>query len=158
MKKEQLKEQINLKQDEIRDLENKYFELVEQEKKAVLKAKSEGMKKSLYLLGFEFESSSGRTSQYLEFHRTFKREFKKLLQPYTKKIDISKPNHFDLSGFFELNSGDIYYISVGDLRWSKDNMLIRTAKDFKDYTGGSNGFISLNSDFESNLQNYLKLG
>ena len=37
------------------------------------------MNKSLALLRQEFESDSRRTPQYLEFHRTFKREFSKAL-------------------------------------------------------------------------------
>ena len=87
----------------------------------------------------------------------FKIDFTNVLKSHCKKIEISKPNQFDVSGFFELNSGEIYYFSISDLRWDKNEMLIRTANDFKDYTGGSNGFISLNSEFENNLKSYLNL-
>ena len=135
------------------NLNSQYEEIKEQEKKEVLKTK--GFKKVLYLLNQEFESSSARTPQYLKFHRTFKREFKALLKPYTKEIEIGKPNHFDISGFFKLNDDRIYYFSLSDLRWSKDSLLIRTAKDFKDYTGGSNNSITLNEDFVNNLLNFL---
>ena len=114
------------------------------------------MKQTMNLLNEEFESSSSRTPQYLEFHKTFKREFKKLLEPYTKIVEVSKPNHFDVSGFFKLKSGKIYYFSISDLRWSKNDMLIRTAKDFKDYTGGSNGFINLDDNFEDNMMKYVR--
>lgn len=95
------------------------------------------------LLNAEYESSSVRTKQYLTFCRVFKRQFKKLLHDNFDivKIEISKPNHFDQHGFFELKNGNTYYFSIGDLRWDKC-FLIRTAKDFKDHTGGSNDFCN----------------
>ena len=115
------------------------------------------MKKVLKAIKQEFISSSQKTEQYKNFHRLFSREFKKFLKPYCKEILIHKTNHFDISGFFKLNNEEIYYFSISDLRWSKDKMLIRTAKDFKDYTGGSNNFIALNENFEENLLRYLKI-
>lgn len=115
------------------------------------------MEQTLKAIKQEFISSSERTGQYLNFHKLFKGEFKKLLKPYCKEILIHKPNHFDISGFFKLNNEEIYYFSISDLRCSKDNMLIRTAKDFKDYTGGSNDFIPLNDNFKGNLFRYLKI-
>jgi len=39
------------------------------------------------------------------------------------------------------NSMRIYIL--GDLRWNKAGMLIRTAKDYEDFTGGSNHYASL---------------
>lgn len=115
------------------------------------------MKKSLKLLKEEFESSCQRTTQYLTFHRTFKRELTNLLKEYCNKIEIGKPNHFDVSGFFELKTGQIYYFMLGDLRWFKNSILIRTATNFKDYTGGSNNFINLDEEFEQSILKYLKL-
>lgn len=155
---QQLTQQINQKERELFNLLEQYNQEVEAEKTKVLKQKSRGMDKSLYLLGFTFESSSSRTPQYLEFHKIFKKEFTALLKSYTKRIEISKPNHFDVSGFFELNNGQIYYFGLEDLRWSKDSLLIREAKDFKDYTGGSNGFINLDKNFAENLKRYLRIG
>ena len=95
------------------------------------------------LLHAEYESSSSRTTQYLTFCRVFKKQFKKLLNDNFDilKIKISKPNHFDQTGFFEMKNGNIYYFSIGDLRWDKC-FLIRTAKDFEDYTGGSNDYCN----------------
>ena len=153
--KQQLMDQINQKEKELNNLKEQYNNEFEKEKKQFLKSKSKDMNKSLYLLGFDFESSSQRTPQYLEFHRIFKREFKELLKPHIKRIEISKPNHFDVSGFFELNNGKIYYFSIGDLRWDKI-FLIRTAKDFKDYTGGSNNFLGLEEGFENKLIQFIK--
>ena len=105
------------------------------------------MIKSLQATQEHFESSSSRTPEYLAWHRLFKREFKKYL---TEKfnavnIEIGKPNHFDISGFFTVNN-QIWWFRIEDIRWSKDNMLIRTAQHYKDYTGGINRFVSLNQD------------
>jgi len=151
----ELIQQIEQKEKELNESKEQYNKQIEEEKQKILKSKLTGMQKSLYLLSFEFESSCSRTPQYLEFHRVFKQEFKKLLKPYTTSILIHKPNHFDISGFFKLKDGRIYYFSIGDLRWSKDSLLIGTAEHFKDYTGGSNTFIGLNDNFAENLLKYL---
>ena len=150
--------EIGIKENEINDLKEKYNQEIKKERDNILKSKTKGINKSLYLHSFNFESSSCRTPQYLEFHRVFKKEIKDLLKPYCKNIEISSPNHFDFSGFFELNNNEIYYISLSDLRHSKDKILIRIAKDFKDYSGGSNNFIPFNEDFVKNLFKYLKIG
>jgi hypothetical protein len=93
----------------------------------------------------DFESSSGHTPEYIAWHKLFKREFTAFLNNHgATEIAISKPNHFDASGFFWLD-GQIWYFSVGDLRGFKDSMLIRTAEGFKDYTGGRNQYASLRS-------------
>ena len=113
------------------------------------------MKKSMKLIAEDFESSAYRTPQYLTFHRTFKREFTALLKPYISRIEFITPNHFDVAGFFEMNDGKIWYFSISDLRWSKGAMLIRTAKDFKDYTGGQNRYVNIGEDFAWNLIYFL---
>lgn len=102
------------------------------------------MKKALLATKQHFESSSSRTPEYLAWHRLFKKEFTLLLKNLgAVKIEIGKPNHFDMSGFFQMGTGQIWYFSISDIRWSKDSMLIRTATSFKDYTGGNNQFIAL---------------
>ena len=82
----------------------------------------------------------------------FKRGFIGYLQNYFKLIQFkASNNHFYISGFFELENKEssnkqIYYFSIEDLRFNS-TFLIRTAKDFKDYTGGNNCYLSLD-DFE----------
>lgn len=106
------------------------------------------MKKAIQATQAEFESSSARTPEYLAWHRLFKREFTKFLESKGMTgIDISKPNHFDMSGFFKDGSKDqIWYFSISDLRGFKETMLIRTAAHYKDYTGGMNQYAALNGD------------
>ena len=88
------------------------------------------MKKSLMLLKQEFESSSGLTQEFNEFYHTFATEIK------------FNRGHFEVSGFFKLPSGKIWYFSLGDVRYAKGSFFVRTAESFKDYTGGSNQEIS----------------
>jgi len=102
------------------------------------------MNKTFQALQKEFESSSSRTPEYLAFHRLFKREFTALLKSFSAtEVTISKPNHFDVSGFFRDKTGQAWYFRLGDLRGFKDSLLIRTAKDFRDFTGGANQYLNL---------------
>lgn len=111
------------------------------------------------LLHMKYESASYRTKEYLIFHRVFKRQFKKLLENTfdIKRTEFFKPNHFDAGGFFELQDGRIFYFSIGDLRWSKC-FLIRTAGSFKDYTGGTNQYCSIDDydKFMSDLKRIVQ--
>jgi len=104
------------------------------------------MKKALAATQKDFESASYRTPEYLAWHRLFKREFTKFLAGKgATNIQIGKPNHFDMSGFFTL-CNQPWYFRIEDIRWSKDSMLIRTARDYKDFTGGRNQSILLQSE------------
>jgi hypothetical protein len=106
------------------------------------------MKKAIKATHAEFESSSGRTPEYLAWHRLFKREFTKFLEARGMTgIAIGSPNHFDMSGFFKDGGKDqIWYFSLSDLRGFKDNLLIRTAKHYKDFTGGMNQYAPLTTE------------
>ena len=111
------------------------------------------------LLKDDFESSAELTPQFQHFYRIFCNEFKRLLKEKFNTTNVKfNRGHFYIFGFFKIANGNIYYFSVGDVRWYKEEMLIRTATHFKDYTGGSNCFISLESedDFISGLQREVK--
>lgn len=110
------------------------------------------MKKSLELLNVEFESSSRETPQFKFFYTTFKREFtKELKQMGATDIKFSK-GHFYLSGFFTSQSGQPYYFSLSDLRGSVRKLLYRTAKDYKDYRGGSNMYVPIETGMFNNME------
>ena len=153
MEENEIIKQISEKERELLNLNSQLEDLKQKEEDKILK--TDGFDKVIYLLNCEFESSSQRTPEYLKAHRTFKREFSKILKPICKEILINKPNHFDIGGFFKLNDDRVYYFSIGDLRWDK-TFFIRIAKDFKDYTGGSNNFLSLDKSFINNLLNKLE--
>ena len=63
----------------------------------------------------------------------------------------AKINHYEVWGFLYYNS-QYWYFNTGDARWNfMDSMLIRTAKDQKDFRGGGNQYIRYDEDFQENL-------
>ena len=95
-----------------------------------------------------FGSSSVNTPEFNSFFIKFKKEFTKELKKLNAtEIQFSK-GHFYLSGFFKVNE-QYYYFSLSDVRNSfgyPSNLLIRTAKNNKDYTGSSNNFVKVETD------------
>jgi hypothetical protein len=81
-----------------------------------------------------------------DFKDFFKREKKRLTAIFKEKgctnIKMDYGFYF-FSGFFTAPSGQVFYFSASDVRhFGYDRLLIRTAKDYKDYTGGSNDYVS----------------
>lgn len=80
-----------------------------------------------------------------EFKDFFKREKKRLTAIFKEKgcTEIKMDYGFNyFSGFFTAPSGQIYYFSCSDVRhFGYDRLLIRTAKHYKDWTGGSNQYV-----------------
>jgi len=69
--------------------------------------------------------------------------------------------HYYFSGFATKNNKAIYF-SISDVRHFPPtgggaDLLIRTAKDYKDYTGGSNNYSSLEKQEIKELSNKLIL-
>lgn len=108
------------------------------------------MSKFLELHNQRFESSSTTTPQWDTFYKVAVQYFKKILKPLAIDIKMSK-GHFYLSGFFTSRSGQVYYFSIPDVRWSDHKLLLRTAKDYKDYTGGGNMFIPINEKLQEGI-------
>ena len=106
--------------------------------------------------GYVFESSSLDTKEFLAFVRDFKKYIKSNLPKDSNLTNFSR-GHFDVSGFIEKN-GKYVYFSTSDVRYSPDewinDILIRTAKDDKDYTGGSNDSTTL-KDFKKNIERLI---
>lgn len=76
----------------------------------------------------------------------FTRNFRAMLKKQEGIEDIQiNYNYYDVSGFVRGN-GKCVYISLPDLRYQDDwvsRILIRTAKDFKDYSGGRNDYTTI---------------
>lgn len=102
------------------------------------------MNKTIALLKIGFVSSSQTTPQFKAFCRTFKSEFKKILNSLGC-VDLEcSIGHFYISGFFNSADGQLWYFNLGDVRWMGQlNILVRTAKHRKDYTGGGNMYAKL---------------
>lgn len=95
-----------------------------------------------------FESSSTLTPEFKKFFTEFKKEIKKELSKVgATEFELTR-GHFYCSGFFKAFSGQLYYISLSDVRhdFLDPTMLIRTAKNNKDFSGGSNNYIRIETD------------
>lgn len=99
------------------------------------------MKKSIQLLQ-NFDQGSYNSPEYLAFARTFKSEFKKQLDGVGAKLHKFNVGHFYFSGFFTKGE-QMYYFS-----WHNGDkqLLFRTAKNDKDFTGGSNQYVRISED------------
>jgi hypothetical protein len=98
-------------------------------------------------LGYQFQSSSGPTEGWKAFVADYRKEVKRVCGKVLEVASFHK-NHFEVSGFLRNPAtGKLVYFSVSDVRFWPDRwfneILIRTAKDVKDYTGGRNCYCSL---------------
>ena len=116
------------------------------------------MKNSIKILQQGFESSSGLTPEFQQFFRTFKKEFTKELESVgATNVQISR-GHFYVSGFCTID-GQVWYFSLSDVRGMEyclnqtcmGKLLYRTAKDYKDYTGGQNRYASIETGMAENM-------
>lgn len=93
-----------------------------------------------------FQSSTGKTPQF----KAFTRDFKKIIrQSLPEGCELANWNngHFECFWFIIKPDGKHIYCSISDVRhfpggWFS-NILIRTAKNTSDYTGGSNNYTDL---------------
>ena len=111
-------------------------------------AKSKKVQTVLNHLRSGIEDCGGYTSR--DF-MNWAKEFKHMIQEQIALVGGTdyKQNtgHYYVSGFFKVGE-QCYYISCSDVRhWSYDDIvndiLIRTARDYKDYTGGRNCRVSI---------------
>lgn len=100
------------------------------------------MKQTLRLLKAGFESSSSKTPEFMTFTKVFKKEFTSELKNIGATNIKFNVGHFYISGFFTVNC-QAYYFSISDVRSSSFELLYRTVKDYKDYTGGQNRYAKI---------------
>ena len=120
------------------------------------------MKNSIKLLLAGFESSSVTTQEFLDFYYTFRKEFTKELKSVgATDIQITK-GHFYVSGFFTVNK-KVFYFNLSDVRGMdyalcnspdsiQSQLMYRTAKDYKDYTGGTNQWVTIKSGMVNEMR------
>jgi hypothetical protein len=104
-----------------------------------------------------FSSGSTTGVDFKIFARLFRNYIKKNIPESAKIVNWSN-GHYYISGFIELN-GKYIYISISDVRhfpgeWHKD-ILVRTADSAKDYTGGSNGWTTL-ENFKKDIEGIFR--
>ena len=86
-----------------------------------------------------------------EDFKKFCREFKSMINEQLKLVGGTnyKQNngHYYISGFFTVGE-QVYYINFSDVRYNNGSttLLIRTAKDYKDFTGGTNHYIEIKDE------------
>ncbi len=85
-----------------------------------------------------------------DFKDFFRKEKKRLTNIFKEMgaTDIKMDYGFYyFSGFLTSRNGQVYYFSCSDVRhFGYNQLLIRTAKDYKDYSGGSNNHIGTTKD------------
>lgn len=96
---------------------------------------------------YKFESSTVKTPEFKSFARAYKKALQDKLGDNFEIMNWSV-GHFHISAFiFNKINKKYVYLSCPDVRWSenewRDNILIRTAQNETDYTGGVNHFTVL---------------
>jgi len=116
---------------------------------------AEGKLRFIELLKQTFESSSGLTPQFSHFYKVFRRDFTDFLKGRGITRMTFNRMHFEVSGFFEMPGGQIWYFNTGDVRWDKGNMLLRTAKSFEDYGSNNEARMDSVAEFTEDFDNVV---
>jgi len=89
-------------------------------------------------------SGSDLGNDFKEFFRKEKRRLQSIFKEKGCSNFQMNYGFYYFSGFFTSPSGQVYYFSCSDVRhWGYDKLLIRTAKDYNDFTGGSNQYCGV---------------
>ena len=96
---------------------------------------------------WQFSSGSVIDEDFRVFARLFKKHVSQNMPDNSQLVNFNR-GHYYVSGFIE-NDGKYVYFSVSDVRhfpgnWY-NNILVRTAKTERDYTGGSNRYTTLDN-------------
>ena len=107
-------------------------------------------------VGNYFQSSTCSTPEFNSFSRAFKKYIKENLPKNAELVNFSK-GHFYCSGFVKKEDKYVYF-SISDVRYFPDQwynqVLVRTAKNEKDYSGGFNGYTKLDN-FKKSVETLL---
>lgn len=86
------------------------------------------------------------SKDYESFQRKYRNHLKKVCEANGMELVRFNPNHYEFSAFVKKDDKYVY-ISISDVRYFRNawynNILIRTAKHERDYTGGWNRYTSL---------------
>jgi hypothetical protein len=100
---------------------------------------------------------STKSPEFKSFARKFNNRLKKQFSSIGGRDYKGKVGHFYISGFVDVQ-GQTYYFSISDVRHGfGSDILVRTAKDRKDFSGGSNNYIPMDSDFAENFKRTFNL-
>ena len=111
-------------------------------------------------LGYRFSSGSYIGEDYKTFERKYINYLKSLCKDNGWEVVKVNKNHYEFSAFFLCEDRYIYF-SISDVRVCPNGwyncILIRTAKNKKDYTGGPNHYCSL-PNLIAELNSLIKRG
>lgn len=93
---------------------------------------------------------SYKGSDFGQDFKVFFRNEKRRITAYLKEFGCTdiKINYgfYYFYGFFTSKTGQIYYFNSSDVRhFGYNRLMYRTAKDYKDYTGGMNQYINVDN-------------
>lgn len=98
-------------------------------------------------LNYEFSTGCYTGEDYKTFERKYISYLKSLCKEYGWELVRVLKNHYEFSAFFKDNNNQFVYFHISDVRYFKNewynNILIRTAKNETDYTGGNNHSANL---------------
>ena len=89
-----------------------------------------------------YMSCSELTDEWKQGYRKMHNALKTIITELGGVNFESSRVHFGISGFFTYEE-QVWYFSISDVRWFDGQMLIRTAKDYKDFYGGSNEYVNV---------------
>ena len=98
---------------------------------------------------YQFESSIEKTKEFKTFATKFKNVIKSILEETNPNFILDSFNigHFCVSGFIKNQDNNKFvYFSIYDVRCNNDVLdciLLRTAENNKDFTGGNNSYTEL---------------
>jgi len=104
-------------------------------------------------------TGSRNTAEFKSFARKFNNRLKKQFSSIGGRDYKGSVGHFYISGFVDVQ-GETYYFSISDVRngfGANTDILVRTAKDRKDFTGGANHFIPMDNNFAKNFKRTFNL-
>lgn len=105
--------------------------------------------KLLALRNETIEDAGAYTSEsYKKFERTYKNFLNRMCKNNGWELVNFSGSHYEFSCFIK-NKDHYIYLSISDVRYFKGewykNILFRTAKHEKDYTGGTNHYVELHN-------------
>ena len=96
------------------------------------------------------------SQEFKSFARKFKNRFGKEVAKVGGINLQQNVGHYFISGFFTVGEQPYYY-SLSDVRYFPDDkLLIRTAKDYRDFTGGTNHFLPLEENMLVGKIQYIR--
>jgi hypothetical protein len=98
-------------------------------------------------------TNSKHDPTFVSFSRKFRNGLIAELSPLGATNFDFNYGHYYISGFFTMPSGQIYYFSISDVRHFRESRLLyRTAKHYKDWTGGQNQYVEVENGMAKNMR------